>query len=93
MAEDRNIKLIYTSVDVKRYLFSLIIHQYATDYKLKRVVLDNISLFVNLSTDRQAAALGDYINSLLPLLCEMEYSSILFSSELRSFSSVRAEYI
>ena len=44
MAEDRNVKLICTSVDVERHLFSLIIHPYATDYELKRAIPDNVSL-------------------------------------------------
>ncbi|KAL2048919.1 hypothetical protein ABVK25_010772 [Lepraria finkii] len=93
MAEDRDIRLICTSVNVEGHPSSLVIHPYATDHEVKRVVPDNVSLFVNLSTDPQAAALGDRITSLLPSSCEVEHSSTLFPREPRSFSSVRAECI
>lgn len=93
MAEDRDIRLICTSVNVEGHPSSLVIHLYATDHEVKRVVPDNVSLFVNLSTGPQAAALGDRITSLLPSSCEVEHSSTLFPREPRSFSSVRAECI
>ena len=93
MAEDRNVRLICTTVNVEGHPSSLFIHPYATDHEVKRVLPDNVSLFVNLSTDPQAATLGDRLTSLLPSSCEVERSSTLFSRELRSFSSVRAECI
>ena len=92
-AEDGDIKLIYTSANVEDHPLSLVIHPYATDHEVKRMVPDNVSLFVNLSTDRQATALGDRIASLLPSSCEVENSNTLFSHGLRSFSSVRSEFV
>ena len=93
LAEDRDIRLVYTSVNGEDHPSSLVIHPYATDHEVKRMMPDNVSLFVNLSTDRQAAALGIRIASLLPSSCEVELSSTLFSHEVRSIPSVRSDFV
>ena len=65
----------------------------STEKDIAILIPDNTSLFVDMSSERQATSTGARIISLLPPACEVESHGSLFVDELRTLPYARATII
>lgn len=83
----------FTSSSPEDKLSATFIHPYATEHERRKLIPRNTSLFVDLSKDRRATALGTRIAFILPLSCEVEHDRTLFTKESRSTPATCAEIV